>query len=401
MNKTNGHIKNRRVLILIENLSFPMDRRMRQEAGALRDAGYEVTVISPKGELGERATFEIADGVRVYRYPLYWEGKNGFTYLLEYGWALVCTLTLTLWVAVRHGVDIVHAANPPDLLFLVAWPLKLLGKKFVYDQHDLCPELCEAKFGNRGLFYRLILFLEKLSYRSGDLVITTNQSYYEIAEKRGRVCPQKLCIVRSGPDLQRFISMEPQPELKEGFPFLIVYLGVMAKQDGVDRVVRVAHELRYGRSRGDILFVAIGRGECWQELKRLAKELGVDPLIRFPGRIPDANLLAYLSTADICLAPDPPVRMNQLSTMNKVLEYMACKRPIVSFDLIESRRSAGAAAVYVQDDDIKFFADAIEALLADPVRRLALGELGYRRVTNELSWKRSEEALLEAYARLG
>jgi len=374
---------------------------MRQEAAALRAAGYELTVISPKGELGERATFEIIDGVRIYRYPLYWEGKNGFTYLLEYGWALLCTSVLALWVVAKHGVDIVHAANPPDFFFLVAWPLKLFGKKFVYDQHDLCPEVWEAKFGNRGIFYRLILLLEKLSYRSGDLVIATNQSYYEIAEKRGQVSARKLCIVRSGPDLQRFTYRDPQPGLKEGFQFLVVYLGVMAKQDGVDRVVRVAHELKYVRRRDDILFVAIGRGECWQDLKRSANELGLDSVIRFPGRIPDADVLAYLSTADLCLAPDPPLPMNHLSTMNKILEYMACKRPIVSFDLVESRRSAGPAAVYVQDDDVKFFADAIESLLADPARRLELGELGYRRVVHELSWTRSEEALLEAYARLG
>ena len=400
MNRTNGHIKNRRVLILIENLSFPMDRRMRQEAASLRAAGYEVTVISPKGELGERATFEVLDGIRIYRYPFYWEGNNALTYLLEYGWALLCTLTFTLWVAIWHGVDIVHAANPPDLLFLAAWPLKLFGKKFVYDQHDLCPELIEAKFGNRGFFYRLILLLEKLSYRSGDLVIATNQSYYEIAEKRGQVSAQKLCIVRSGPDLRRFTYTNPRPELKGGFPFLVVYLGVMAKQDGVDRVVRVAHELKFNRARNDILFVAIGRGERWHELQELARELEVDSIMRFPGRLPDADVLEYLSTAEVCLAPDPPVPMNHLSTMNKILEYMACKRPIVSFDLVESRRSAGSAAVYVQDD-MRFFAEAIEALLADPVLRSELGEMGYRRVRDELSWNRSEEALLEAYARLG
>jgi glycosyltransferase involved in cell wall biosynthesis len=398
---SNGHIKNRRVLILIENLSFPMDRRMRQEAASLRGAGYEVTVISPKGELGERATFEVVDGIRVYRYPLYWEGNNGFTYLVEYSWALLCTLTLTLWVALRHGVDVVHAANPPDLLFLAAWPLKLFGKKFVYDQHDLCPELIEAKFGNRGFFYRLILFLEKLSYRSGDLVIATNQSYYEIAKKRGRVRPQNLCIVRSGPDVRRFTFTRVRPELKEGFPFLVVYLGVMAKQDGVDRVVRVAHELKHIRTRKDILFVAIGRGERWEELKQLAQDLDVASIMRFPGRLPDAEVMDYLSTADLCLAPDPPVPMNHFSTMNKILEYMACKKAIVSFDLIESRRSAGAAAVYVLKDEVESFADAIENLLADPARCIALGELGYQRVTDELSWQHSEEALLEAYARLG
>jgi glycosyltransferase involved in cell wall biosynthesis len=386
--------------MLIENLSFPMDRRMRQEALALRDAGYEVSVICPRGENQDRERFVVYHGIRVYRYSLHWQASSGPGYLLEYSWAMLCTFVLMLWVSARHGVDYLHAANPPDLFFLLCLPFTWLGRKFVYDQHDLCPETYETKFHRQDWLYRLLLRLERHSYKTASLVIAPNQSFFEVAQKRGCVPGEKLAIVRSGPDLRYFRRTEPRPELKKGYPYMVAYLGVMSVQDGVDRVVRAAHHLRNIRENQDVLFALIGKGDCWENLKELAGSLGLNGSIQFTGRIPDAELLSYLSTADVCVAPDPPIPLNHMSTMNKMMEYMACGKPIVSFDLVESRRSAQEAAVYVEQDDAEPLAQAIDALLADPQRRQKLGDYGYERVNSQLDWRHSASALVEAYSRL-
>jgi glycosyltransferase involved in cell wall biosynthesis len=395
----NSRVKNPRILMLIENLSFPMDRRMRQEAGALRDAGYEVTVICPRGGRYDRKLFEIVEGVRVYRYPL-WQASGWIGYLVEYSWAMLCTWSLMFGIWVSRGFDYVHAANPPDLFFLLFWPYAWLGKKFIYDQHDLCPETYETKFHRQDAFYRLLLLLERWSYRMASLVIAPNQSFYDIARTRGGVPEERLAIVRSGPDVSYFKKQEPCLQLKQGFSHMVAYLGVMSVQDGVDRVVKAAHHLHSLRGRRDVLFVLIGNGDYWQKLKELAREFDLDGSLRFTGRIPDDELLAYLSTADVCVAPDPPIRLNHLSTMNKIMEYMACGSPIVSFDLIESRRSAGSCAVYVEQDDPLLLATAIDGLLHDEARRRSMGQAGVRRVANELSWQHSAAKLVAAYSRL-
>jgi glycosyltransferase involved in cell wall biosynthesis len=389
-----------RVLMLIENLSFPLDRRMRQEALALRSAGYEVSVICPRGDNQDREGFAWYEGIRVYRYPLFWQASGSAGYLLEYGWAMACTLALMLWIFVRHGFDVVHAANPPDLFCLLCWPFTCLGKKFVYDQHDLCPETYESKFHRKDWLYRVLGWLERRSYKSASLVIATNRSFFETAVTRGKVPAEKLTIVRSGPDLQHFVRGAPDPALRKGYSYMVAYLGVMSLQDGVDRVVRAAHQLQSVRGKDDVLFTLIGKGDKWEELKALACSLGLNGSIQFTGRIPDADLLAYLSTADVCLAPDPPIPLNHMSTMNKIMEYMACGRPIVSFDLVESRRSAEQAAVYVADDDPAAMAAAINRLLEDPDQRRQMGEYGYERVCKELSWDHSARCLVEAYSRL-
>jgi glycosyltransferase involved in cell wall biosynthesis len=393
-------MQNRRVLMLIENLSFPMDRRMRQEASALLRAGYEVSVICPRGERCDRKLFEIVEGVRVYRYPL-WQARGAVGYLVEYSWAVLCTLVLMFAIWLSRGFDYVHAANPPDLFFLLFWPYGCLGKKFIFDQHDLCPETYETKFHRQDGLYRLLLLLERWSYRTASLVIATNQSLYEIARERGRVQDDRLLIVRSGPDMSYFKKKEPQLELKQGFSHMVAYLGVMSVQDGVDRVVRAAHHLHNIRGKRDVLFVLIGKGDNWHTLKQLARKFDLDGSLRFVGRIPDDEVLAYLSTADVCVAPDPPIRLNHLSTMNKIMEYMACGSPIVSFDLIESRRSAGSCAVYVEEDDPVLLAKAIDSLLRDDLRRWNMGNAGMARVESELSWQHSARKLVEAYSRLG
>ena len=366
-----------KVLILIENNAYPYDRRMFNEAQALKKAGYEVSVICPKGEQSDEQMFtESVGGVKVYRYPMVRHRGGKFGYLFEYAWSLLCTSLLTLLVWSRDGLDIVHSANPPDIFFLLAWPLKAFGKKYVFDEHDLCPELYDSKFVRRSAVRRILLWMEKQSYHAADLVVCPNQSYREVARKRGHVSDQRLVIVRNGVDINDFHRRSPRPELKDNFPFLAVYLGVMGRQDGVDGVVRAAAHLVHGLGRTDVLFVMIGKGECWEELQRLSRDLKVDDTVRFVGRIPDDLLLDYLSTSDICLAPDPPDRMNQLSTMTKIMEYMACGNPIVSFDLLETRRSAEDAAVYVKEYDPHKFAVAVSDLLDAPSCRERMAQIG-------------------------
>ena len=373
---------------------------MRQEAVALRKAGYEVSVICPKGDVQDRSGFEIYEGIRVYRYPLYWQASSGPAYVLEYSWAMLCTFVLMIWIWLRHGLDYVHAANPPDLFALLFRPFGLFGKKFVYDQHDLCPETYESKFHRQDWVHRLLLRLEAHSYRTASLVLATNQSFRDIARTRGNVDTQKLVIVRSGPDLNHFHPTAPVPQLKRGFPYMVVYLGVMSLQDGVDRVISAAYHLQRLRGRRDVLFSLIGKGDQWDNLREQARDLGLNGTVQFTGRIPDPEMIEYLSTADVCIAPDPPIHLNHMSTMNKILEYMACSKPIVSFDLLESRRSAELAAVYVDRDDPKLLAEEIDALLNDPSRRKQIGEYGRARMCSELDWGHSAKKLVDAYERL-
>jgi glycosyltransferase involved in cell wall biosynthesis len=388
------------VLMLIENNAYPWDRRMFHHATTLQTAGYRVTVICPKGELASKSPWiEVLDGVKVYRYPHFFQASTKFGYPFEYLWSLLCMTVLSIIVWVREGFQIIHAANPPDLLFLLAWPYKLLGKSFVYDEHDICPELYESKFQKRGWFYHLLLLLENGSYHAADLVISTNQSYRDIALERGGIEDERSAIVRNGVDLAEFHRRVPRSELKQNFPYMATYLGIMGKQDGVDRIVQAARHLLYDQGRQDVLFVMIGKGECWRDLQDLSRELKVDHIMHFTGRISDDLLLDYLSTADVCLAPDPPDKMNILSTMTKIMEYMACERPIVSFDLLETRRSAGEAAVYVSPEDPKLFAQALSELLDDPIRRDLMGQIGLDRSIHLVGLDKSQQALLEAYSR--
>jgi glycosyltransferase involved in cell wall biosynthesis len=389
-------MKSLRVVFLIENISVLRDRRVRQEAAALVAAGCIVRVICPRSRHDAEAP-QVVDGMRVHTYYQPWQGGGHFSYFLEYVWSLVCTLCILAAISLRSGFDVLHAANPPDLFFLVATPFRWFGKKFVYDQHDLSPEMFEMKFGSRGWVYKLLLFFERCSYRAANLVIVTNESFRRIAMGRGGAKPAKIYVVRNGPDLARFRLGPPRPELKNGAAFLALYIGVMAEQDGVDRVIRAAHHIIHELGRTDVRFALLGNGDCLDELKQLARLLGVESHVSFPGYLGDTELLAYLSTADVCLAPDPPVTLNQFSTMIKVMEYMSCAKPIVSFDLVETRYSAGDAAIYVARDDPKSFAEAIIELLDDPKRRARMGQDGLERVRSGLNWEGSRQCLLRAY----
>jgi len=385
--------------MLIENVSFPLDRRMKHQALALQQTGYQVSVICPRGT-EDRSLTDSFRGIKIYRYPRLHSAKCGLGYLLEYSWAFLCTVILSVLVWVRDGIDIIHSANPPDMFFLLAWPYKILGKKYIFDEHDVCPELYEAKGGRRKWVCRLLLLMQVASYRMADLVISTNQSYREIARQRGAVTDERSAVVRNGVDVAEFHRELPRVELKGDFRYMAAYVGAMGKQDGVDGIIHAAHHAVQTYGRKDVLFVLIGRGDCWLELQELSRKLGVDDVVRFTGYISDELLLDYLSTADVGLSPDLPSRMNQLSTMTKIMEYMACELPIISFDLRETRRSADEAAVYVPRNDPKMFAKALCDLLDDPVRREKMGRIGLERSVNLVGLEYSRRHLLEAYSRL-
>jgi glycosyltransferase involved in cell wall biosynthesis len=384
-----------RALIFVENLSVPFDRRVWQECRALREAGYEVAVVCPQGTSQDREPYALIDGVEIYRYPLT-AATGGWTgYLREYGAALWRSWRLSR----RLGrFDIVHICNPPDLLFLVALPLKRRGARVIFDQHDLVPELYLSRFGRgKDLLYRGVVALERMTYRVADVVIATNVSYRDAAIDRGRKAPERVFVVRSAPDLSRFTGGIPDATLKKGKEHLLCYLGVMGPQDGVDYALQSLAALRDIRP-DDWHAVFVGAGDCFDDMRALASRLGLDDHVTFTGRIPDDELLAYLSTADVALSPDPHNPLNDVSTMNKVLEYMAMGLPIVSFELREARVSAGDAARYVECNDTDAFAAAASALLDDPAEREQRGRIGQERVAGALSWEHSKVALLASYA---
>lgn len=391
-----------RALILVENLSVPFDRRVWQECTTLRDADWEVHVICPQGTKRDTEPETEIDGVRIHRYPLRAATGGPAGYLKEYGSALWHTLRLARRVRAAGKVDVVHACNPPDLLFLVAQLLKWRGARFVFDQHDLVPELYLSRF-DRGedLLYRAVCLLERLTYRSADVVIATNESYREVAQRRGRKRPDEVFVVRSAPAVERFQRVPAEPALRRGKPHLLCYLGVMGPQDGVDYALRSLAALRDELGRSDWHAVFVGAGDTFDAMVELAAQLGLSDQVEFTGRIPDADLVRYLSTADVCLSPDPLNPLNDVSTMNKVMEYMAMSRPIVSFELREARVSAGEAALYAPANDVSEFAKLIARLLDDPVERERMGEIGRSRVAGELSWRRSSDTLLAAYAAAG
>jgi glycosyltransferase involved in cell wall biosynthesis len=388
-----------RVLMLVENLPSPFDRRVWQEACTLRDAGYVVSIICPTGK-GCEKKFEAIDGIHIWRYDLPFEASGAAGYAIEYAVALARTWLLSLRVLFGRGFDVIHACNPPDLLFLVAAPFKLLGKKFLFDHHDLGPELYEAKFRRRDFFHRLLVELEYWTFRAADVSIATNESYRRIAIGRGRMPKERVFVVRSGPSLERMRILPPDERLKRGRRYLVGYVGVMARQEGIDLLLRAVQNIVLDFGRTDIHFGLVGGGPALAEMKELARELGVADFVTFTGRVPDGELLAMLNTADVCVNPDVANEMNDKSTMNKIMEYMALGKPIVQFDLTEGRYSAQDASFYARRNDPFDLAEKLVRLLDDPARRAQMGETGRRRVERELAWPHEAPRLLAAYEAL-
>jgi len=389
-----------KVLIIVENLPVPFDRRVWLEANTLTGEGYKVSVISPRGK-GD-SEYEVLNGISLYRYRMPPPTRGVVSYLWEFTYCWFMTFLLSVKILFKEGFDVIHACNPPDTFFLLGAFYKTLGKKFVFDQHDLCPEMYEARFGSakRSLLIKGLLLLEKLTYKTANLVIATNESYKKIMTTRGRVKEENIFVVRTGPDCERFRRLNPEPELKKGREYMVCYLGVMGPQDGVDYLLHSVEFITGTRGRNDILFVLIGGGDSFNDLRKMSIDLGVEEHILFTGRIPDGELMRYLSTADVCVDPDPKNEFTDKSTMNKVMEYMAIGKPVVSFDLKETRFSAGDAALYAKPNDTKDFSNKILELLNDEKRREEMGECGRKRIEEELTWDHTKKELIKAYEKI-
>jgi glycosyltransferase involved in cell wall biosynthesis len=383
------------VLIIVENLPVPFDRRVWAEARSLRDAGYTVSVICPKGA-GASAAFEILEDIHIFRHPLPIEARGALGYAMEYGTALFWEFWLALKVHRRRGFEVIHACNPPDLIFLIgAFFKRIFGTRFIFDHHDIAPELFEAKFGRKGLLWEVTVLLEWLSFKVADVSIATNHSYRDIAIARGGMAPENVFVVRSGPDLGRVRAFPAEPAWKKGKAFLVAYVGVIGRQEGLDLLLDAMAHIRRGLRRNDIHFAIVGDGPEAAKIRKMARAMLLDDAVTFTGRVDDATLFSILSTAEVCVNPDRPNVMNDKSTMNKIMEYMAVGKPIVQFDLTEGRYSAKDASLYARDP--ADFANKIVELLDDPMRRARMGEFGRRRVIDELDWKHETPKLLSAY----
>jgi len=390
----------RHVLILDQNLPVPLDRRVWQEARALSAAGYHVHVICPRtAEYPSRR--ETIAGVQVYRYAPGPEARRFAGYVAEYLVAIAALLSIALRIRARHRIAVVHICNPPDLLFLVALPLMALGSRLIYDHHDACPELMIAKgCPGKGWQVRFATLLERLTYRACDVAIETNESYRAIALGRGRMRPGDVFVVRFAPDLDRFAGARPDARWRSGRKHLVGYVGVMNVQDGLDNLLDAARLIIRERRRDDIQFVLVGGGPELARLRGRVAAMGLGDHVVFPGWLSEAaDLGAILATADVCVSPDGASRMNDISTMNKVLEYMALGKPIVQFDLHEGRVSAGGASLYAARDDVASLADCIIRLIDDAEMCAQMGQLGRRRLTTILSWESQVPHLLAAYQR--
>lgn len=392
--------RSRRVLLLVENLPVPGDRRVWYEAMALRDQGYQVSIICPKGTRYYQESYIRLDNIDIYRYKLPNTQQKYLAYIIEYLVALFMTFYLSLKVLCNRGFDVVHACNPPDTFFAIGLFYRLFGKKYVFDQHDLVPELFQVIFKRQMKpLYNLLLFLERCSHRAANLVIVTNLSQQHIAQRRG--CQsRKMVVVRSGPDLAQLKMVEPDPNLKMGRPYLLAYVGVMGRQDGVENTLYALNELVHKRGRQDISMVLMGNGDHAPVLQALTQSLQLEEYVHFTGWVTVNDLARYLSVADIGLSPDPQNGLNEFCTMIKTLDYMAMGKPIVAFDLIETRFSAQGSALYAAPNNIQEFADKIEVLLANAELRRNMGEFGRQRVVNELQWEHHKPGLLNAYETL-
>jgi glycosyltransferase involved in cell wall biosynthesis len=390
-------LQDKHILIIVENLAVPFDRRVWQEATTLKESGADVSIICPKMK-GYTASREVLSGINIYRHPLPFEARGALGYILEYSVALFWEFILSWKIYFKKKFHVIHGCNPPDLIFLVALFFKLFGVKYVFDHHDINPELFIAKYNRKGFFYKMLLLSERLTFAVADFSIATNESYKEIAIRRGKMDEDKVQIVRSGPKLDRLKLLPPDRKFLKGRKYLIGYVGVIGEQEGIDLLLECASYI--SSQRQDIQFAIVGGGSDLERMKQLATEMKLDEYVDFYGRVPDDILIAVLNTADVCVNPDSPTEMNNLSTMNKIMEYMALKKPIVQFDLKEGRFSASKASLYAENGNVKDFADKITHLIDNPELRNKMGEFGYNRVLSELSWEYEREKLIRFYMRL-
>ncbi|MGB3375146.1 MAG: glycosyltransferase family 4 protein [Microbacterium sp.] len=387
------------VMIIVQNLPVPLDRRVWLECQALIARGYRVSVICPKGP-GDPARQTI-DGVDIFKYApaAEAEGFLGFAWEFAYSWVRTAWLSLMVWR--RRPFDVIQACNPPDTFWLLALLWRIRGVKFVFDHHDLNPELFISRFGQptgiaQKLQFRALRWLERRSFRTAERVISTNESYRAIAIRRGGRRPGHVTVVRSGPDTRQMRPIQPaHPRPVDGID--LAYLGIMGPQDGVDQVLLVMDELVHRRGRTNVTATLLGFGDCLEDLKTQSTSLGLDDHVTFTGRVDRIAIAEYLSRADIGLCPDLKTPLNDLSTMNKTMEYMSYGLPAVSFDLVETRVSGADCLLYAPTGDIMAFADAVERLIDDPELRVGLGRAGRERVSTQLDWRPQAEAYVGVY----
>lgn len=392
--------KPRRVLIVVENLPVPLDRRVWLEATTLAEAGYEVSVISPMGR-GWTKPYEVIQGVHIYRHSEPPEAHSGaVAYAREYGHALWHWFRLARKVWRERGFDVIQGCNPPDLIFLLAWWYRLRGVRYLFDHHDVCPELFEAKFGKRGLLYGIMLAWERLTFVTASVSIATNESFRAIALQRGRMAPEDVFVVRSAPRVETFLQGPGLVAHRKGAATVMGYVGVIGQQEGMDLLVAAADHLIRKLDRRDVHFIIVGFGPQLPEVQRDVKARGLDRYFTFTGALYGDDMLAVLNSIDIGVSPDPKNAMNDISTMNKVMEYMTLEKPVVQFDLTEGRASAGEASLYARPNDAVDFAVQIARLIDDPALRARMGQLGRTRVLDRLSWAHSAPQLLAAYDRV-
>jgi glycosyltransferase involved in cell wall biosynthesis len=389
-----------RILIIVQNLPVPFDRRVWLECNALTAAGYDVTVVCPKGK--NDPSRQVLDGVTLLKYRPYAPGGGAFGFVVEYVYSFLATARLVLRARRQGRFDVLQACNPPDIFWPIArWLRRRDGSRFVFDHHDLCPELYDSRFPQgRRLPRRGLIALERATFRTADHVVATNASYADIARRRGAKSPADVTVVRTGPDPERLRRRASVPALRRGRRHLVAYIGVMGPQDGVDLAVRAAAHVVHVLDRDDVSFTFMGAGDCYDEIVALRDSLGMQDYVELPGRVPDETVIDVLSTADVGLSPDPKNPLNDVSTMNKTLEYMAFGIPVVAFDLKETRVSANGAGCYVPSGDVAAYARAIVELLDDDDRREDMGREGRLLIEKELGWPHQREAYVRVYDRL-
>lgn len=386
--------KEKHILIIVENLPLPFDRRVWQQANTLKENGAKVSIICPKAK-GYTKRYECINGIEIYRHPMPTEGKGSFGYFVEYTVALFWEFIISLKIFAKKRFQVIQGCNPPDLIFLIALFYKLFGVKYVFDHHDINPELFISKFNNKGFFYKSLLTAERLTFLTANYSIATNESYKEIAITRGKMPEDKVQVIRSGPKLDRLKLGSGNIKYKKGRSFLIGYVGVIGKQEGLDLLLESLSFIL--KERNDVQCAIVGDGTELETIKQLSKEMGLCDYIDFYGRVDDFTMVEILNTADICVNPDTPTEMNNLSTMNKIMEYMALKKPIVQYNLKEGRLSAQGASLYAENTSTIDFAKKIIWLLDNEDERAKMGEIGYNRIINNLSWTHESQKLLKYY----
>jgi glycosyltransferase involved in cell wall biosynthesis len=385
------------ILIVVENLPLPFDRRVWQEANTLKENGAEVSIICPKMK-GYTKSHECINGINIYRHPLPLEARGAWGYMREYFAALFWEFVLSWKIYFKKRFHVIQGCNPPDLIFIVALFFRIFGVKYVFDHHDINPELYIAKYNKKGMFYKFLIWAERLTFKTASYSIATNESYREIAINRGKMPAEKVTVVRSGPKLDRLKITAGNEKYKKGRKYLVGYVGVIGEQEGIDLLLESAkHIVEY---RQDVQFAIVGGGTDVENLKKMSAEMGLGDYVDFYGRVDDETLVDVLNTADVCVNPDKPTVMNNLSTMNKIMEYMALKKPIVQYDLKEGRVSAQTASLYANNTDTKDFADKITWLLDNEKDRKTMGEYGYQRIINELSWDFEKNKLVDFYKKV-